>query len=775
MESQSAMSERSSEGDQTAGRASRVELNAEDFDYYVALDLGSESMAACFQYREEREPTDIDLQRLADWLLPTGQGQIGAELLREENESARSSRLRTRISLEGGRQSSPPLPPDHARLELEENDHTTLFGFFHPEGSALGTKLLPNPKLLFQTGIRNIIPEVRTREGDTATFRAGELLEHLIGQILINFVLNSPQLRDDAKSRGITFEKRRVLLFLTIPNVYSQGHASKLERFIQAEIPIGAVRVIYESDAIAHYMMGRLLDKIDPPAISSLKQNIRASLRSAADRTDPRPEGCLLLTIDIGKGTTDLSLFNYYLARHDGGNVLSHEISARTGRSHGGVRLSYLLAAHFDARIGRVVDAYAKRGGRLAKAIADVRPQIGILAQPGWPSGRARLLGAAEKLVETIKRHVDANYRITLTAAEQRPLARALAQAVRAEIEQATPINRPAKTEAEVPASAGAPTAAQEPQSTKSPFDRLEQDLEDVLLLPKHLPREEFAIRFPRWLARLVGRPMAPVDERAPFVKLRRDLEDYVRANVDEPLEWLNEMAAAREDDGKTPLGSGIPTFVVVAGQASQFGPIQQAIEMWAKERLGISSAEGDLVFLHGKFAKFACCYGAQWVFRNAIQTTNPDAILGSYAFLGVGGLIPLPMRTFEARQIVEKQLNAGEYWLIFQPRHLDPNHQATEEEITALLRSGSVAHIRTLRKTDPWIVQLRYKGPEAGFQYRPKKKEEEKEQAKEKETERAKEEDEETWIDLAPEANFGDIDENIYLKTWPEAVPNAK
>src|SRR5262245_48210914 len=140
----------SAEGEMVETTARPV-FDLDRFDYYVTLDLGSESMAACFQHRESRTPIPIDLQWLATRLLPTRAGQLGAELLCEENEKAPSVRLRTRISLEGGRQRQ-PLSPDHATLVLQDEDHITLFGYFHPEGRALGAKLLPNPKLLFQTG-----------------------------------------------------------------------------------------------------------------------------------------------------------------------------------------------------------------------------------------------------------------------------------------------------------------------------------------------------------------------------------------------------------------------------------------------------------------------------------------------------------------------------------------------------------------------------------------------------------------------------------------------
>jgi hypothetical protein len=738
------MPESTSAADEMTDTA-RTELDSDRFDYYVTLDLGSESMAACFQHREDRAPIPIHLQRLASRLLPARSGQLGAELLHEENEEAPSDRLRTRISLEGGRQPQ-PLPAVHATQILQDEDHSTLFGFFHPEGRALGAKLLPNPKLLFQTGVRKIIPEVEAAGGGTATFQAAELLEHLIGQVLINFVLGAPEIKEDAKSRGIAFQLERVHLSITVPNVYSLGHARKLEAFLRERVPVGAVRVVYESDAIAYYMMGNVLPT-DPPEIGELKDNLWAVLRQD-DQGDPQQEGFLLLTIDIGKGTTDLSLFNFYMARRGQGRVLSCDISARTGRSHGGARLSYLLAAHFETRIRGVLASY-EMDERLASAIAEARTKVGLLAQPGWVSGRASLLGAAEKLVEAVKRHIDGDYRITLTLEQQAPLVQTLAHAVRAEVARALAPARTSKAEAPALTSVAEATSL----SPEELLDNLERDLERALYLPAQLPTDTFSSSLQRRFSRFRRRSSEQVAENAPFLQLRRDLELYVRANVDEPLDWLNEMAAAREFGGQTPLTRRRSKFVVVAGQASQFQPIQQAIQKWVTERMGLPS--GDLVFLRGKLAKFACSFGAQWFFRNAIQVSNPDAILGSYAFLRAGGLVTLPMKEFESRQILEVPLDAGEYWLIFQPRHIEQAVQASVEEIKKIRDSGAVAYIRTLGMSEPWTIQLQYGGPEVGIQFRLKGRED--------------------WSDLAPEATFGDIDENIYSKTWPEAVNDAK
>ena len=140
--------------------------SAQPLPYLITLDLGSESMAACFQHRSGRRPAPINLQALAHDLVPQDAGKTPLDLLKED-DGVVSPRLRTRISLRAEKQPT-PLPPEHAQIRFNKSLGNSIFNFFHREGEALSSnRLIPNPKLLFQTGIREIVPWVKGPEPES--------------------------------------------------------------------------------------------------------------------------------------------------------------------------------------------------------------------------------------------------------------------------------------------------------------------------------------------------------------------------------------------------------------------------------------------------------------------------------------------------------------------------------------------------------------------------------------------------------------------------------
>ncbi len=226
-----------------------------DFDYFIALDLGSESMAASFQHRGDSEPFAIDLQQRAEELLPTDPQKAPLDLMTEEDGSP-SQQLRTRIGLVG-RQPS-PLPSSHADLSISQLETDSVFEFFHREGESLRKDLLPNPKLLFQTGVRNVIPRLKSTSSGRVQYEPAELLQNLTVQVLNNLVLNARELDH---------------VIITVPNVYSLTHAKSLEAFVRRHVNVGAVDYMYESDATAHYMLGEV-QRGEPDEVRGAKRRI---------------------------------------------------------------------------------------------------------------------------------------------------------------------------------------------------------------------------------------------------------------------------------------------------------------------------------------------------------------------------------------------------------------------------------------------------------------------------------------------------------------------
>ncbi|HEV3075992.1 MAG TPA: hypothetical protein VHB47_16345 [Thermoanaerobaculia bacterium] len=770
------------------------------FEYFIGLDLGSESMAACFQHRDAARQATIDLQARAEELagLKAGTGMGRVDLLYDElpnDGRKRSHRLRTRISLREGQQPS-PLPDEHARLPLVDGSETSIFKFFHLELQALASKLVPNPKLLFQTGISDVIPAVKApgAEERSVQYEPAELLSHLTVQVVNNFVLSAKELTADARRHGQrAFDPSTALLTLTVPNVYSLTHVKELEDFVRRHTGVGEVRTMYESDAVAHFMIGEPQEG-EPRQVQEMKQQIGQVLKQR--RRDAG--SCRVLTIDVGKGTTDLSLFNYDFNRR--ARSFTHDVLGRTGRSHGGARLSYILVEHLERRIQQVLERAKRMSGPISNAVAEKRQSVSLLIQPPAAAVRGKLLGTAEELVEAYKRALDENYRLA-PEVNLLPLVEGLVEVIGEEI-AAAPSIAPALAAAKSAATAsrgpgfeatgpgaaasGAPRPGAAASSVRDPssdpHDQLQRDLRQLkdslaaaITFPRELPRDaggpppqqaEGAWR--RWVSawwrfvgacrRLVGRPSArpapaparPASDPA-FAELRAKLEGYVRQNGVEPLEWLYYMANQREHRrARGRVIGGEDTFVVVAGQASRFKPLRKAIRERVRDLVGIN-LERQLLFLPDQLAKLACCFGAQSYYLAALTCNNPDEIMGTYGFLSrfVTELQNLDMAKFNQRDAVQDvSLMPGSYWLVYQPRAFG-RAEAPEEDFDR----GSMAYIRSYAFTRGGAIRVRYRGWKYGIEIAQNG----------------------TAFDPvrfgATYGNLGNTLDDIYRKTWPEAV----
>lgn len=728
----------------------RGDRPASELEYFISLDLGSESMAACFQHRNGQEPVTINLQAMAERLSSWLPGKDPLDLLREDDEKTISHRLRTRISLVEGKQPS-PLPEAHANVLFKNGSGDSIFRFFHLEGETLNSKLIPNPKLLFQTGIFAVIPRVKGTKG-SALYKPEEILEHLTVQILNNLVLNATELRDYAHERGYPpFQRRYAHLTITVPNVYSLTHIKRLEGFVRRHVGVGAIQTMYESDAIAHFMLGEEVAG-EPDEVRDMKRRLDGAL-SAEDGHGI--SNCRLLTIDIGKGTTDLSLFNY--DRNHQARTFTHDVLGRTGRSHGGARLSYLLVEHLESRLQTVLDAVCndpQADARIHKAIEERRAYLGLLSQPTDSAGRGSVLGAAEKLVEAVKRGIDEDYRLRPDPRLE-TLATQLAEVLCQEVTLSASIG---------PVLAGARSEDDERRlealEIQNQLDKMRDAFSAAFRFPPVLPGGSSKQSFWKWLWSLLRRrSQIQVSPSDPFSQLRTRIEKYVEQNVHEPLQWLIEMADAREKEKKrrSLFGSDAPTFVIIAGQASQFGPIRKAIREQVGELLNVPTGPGgNILFLPSRLAKLACCFGAQWYYRAALRCNNPEEIMGTYGFrqrAAPRAVINLDMQKFNEKNESEfVPLDNGDHWLIFQPRRLPPGRFTANG-----LDADSVAYIQTFPITHGDKVSVCYRGWGQSIQVV----------------------DGDKVYEVEYESTFGDIGrgegDGIYGKTWPEAVRHAK
>jgi hypothetical protein len=672
-----------------------------EIQYYVALDLGSESIAAYYESRRTNAEGMIRLQVHAAELL----GHDSPDLLPENGKP--SPRLRTRIGLEDGRQPH-PLPISHALLDFLDSEgrrldgyDESLFSYFYLPDQEFSRTILPNPKIPFQEGGAGVIPQVAAMgSSEPVQHPPEQLLAHLTVQVLRNLVLRSPELR--------RVDPKEIHLVLTVPNVYSLVHVKDLVDFIKANSGVGGVSFLYESDAVSYLLLdaprgGGLED------LETFKQRLRGRKNQQALR---------IATIDVGRGTTDLSLVEIQEplrsskaadgAAYTGSDQRQHFVFARTGKSDGGNRLSYIFAEYYEEVVRQV---FASQKGTPPFSFLKVKGTVGAL--------QAFALAALEDLIEEIKIHMTQDYRLTLSQTKQLELVEAVVQRLMHSLDPSW-------------------------DSTGNPSDpklsELYTELRRNLILPAELPRN-----LRGWFSsirRSAKRQAGGSAREERLVRLREDLESYVHRNVVHLIDELADMAKKREGLGKRKETLDKDnTFVVVAGQASQFEPVANAIrEHLAKE---YDLPKENIHSLRNANAKEACCRGAVHFLRAKVNLANPEELHGVYGFLNAAPtneedtFKPADMSLIRSGGECTVTFNAfSEFWLIFSPRvevgpgRLPQLHDGT----TAMIRSFEGSRFRIRYDPDRLALYVN---------------------------------DEEVRV----LATFGNINESIYPKIWPEVL----
>jgi hypothetical protein len=672
-----------------------------EIKYYLALDLGSESMAAYYEDRRTGVGGMVSLQEYGDKLLAA---DSPPELLLDGGKP--SPRLRTRIGLEDGRQPA-DLPSDHAILDFVDEAgnrlsgyEETLFSYFYLPDQEFSRTILPNPKIPFQEGGAGIIPEVETSGHGKTRHSPESLLAHLTVQVVRNLVLRSPELRKVLPEE--------IHLVLTVPNVYSLVHVKGLMDFVRQHVTVGRLDYLYESDAVA-YLFIEAPKGGNSSAVEEFKKNILNRGRQDLLR---------IATIDVGRGTTDLSLVQITAPAMSAGQR-QHFVLARTGKSDGGSRLSYLLAEFYNDIVRRI---FAEHQIDLPFDFLKSRGSVGFSQAPA--------LQALETLIESIKRNLQHNYRLSLPREAQLSLIDSVVNRLLAGVD-------PLWGTEEDPAVQGLP--------------ELRESLRQALLLPKKLRRSYrswfISIGFVQTCLRFFqgGGALA---YQSRLMKLADALEEYVDRNVVQLIDQLKDMARSREGSSHTtPSPRKVferqCTFVVIAGQGSQFAPIAKAIrEYFANEGLPIE----NLHFLRGADAKEACCRGAVQFIRAKVSLMNEEELHGVYGFLNAA-----PLGKGDAfRQADMSQIRSGgectvtfpassEFYLIFSPRFELGNGRPPQmhDGTTAIIRSFDGANF-TLRY-NPENLSLSVNGDA---------------------------------VRVLP--TFGSINESIYPKIWPEVLQPA-
>ena len=718
--------------------------------HYVALDLGSDSMAAVYATDDGQDLRMVPLQHFAPLMVPDRQPNL-LQTRSPVGDLESSPRLRSRIELQEN-QSQRTLPDTHATLDffdvskasptLLPGYRQSIFLFF--QSARLLPRVnttLPNPKVLFQYGIRDAFPNLHTISGEPLDVSPEAAIAHLTTQVLRNLILKTPMLA--------WLNPRDIEVILTVPNVYSVEHAEELRRSVETYAGVGHVSTISESDALAYFYLSKPRKPAEPTW--------------QPPNTEEQEDVSQILTIDVGRGTTDLSLLE--LRTSDGDQHVW--VRARTGRSSGGGELTYLFVRFYEREIRRVFRHHGHLLGERGTLGPMLEPPMSFLwvKNPSLVADAAysEALYAMADLVEEVKTHFDERYAM-VTPASALPAIDTIVRGVMRFVEIGY-LDVPNWSVDHADGIAAFRTTLQAALVVNAHLGA--GVLASLLERPKRSFKAEIRSMWREMLARLKGsqRTKAIVARTANAGKERdtenldwlgKEIREYVHANVHRLLIELGQMAAHKETPDYGPTASlreqvelaiqqivdRGPTHVVVGGQASQFGPIRRALRQLFADRVGRDIVALDM--LTGQESKDACGKGAVICATSGHQAQNPDALHGMYGFVKVANtgsgdqIYKVQMDELNAtgRDLVTAATNVSHYF-VFTPGALHPDKAWDDGMVSRLGRFTGREFCVTYRpEEEGGIRRLAVNGNPVRL------------------------------------GNFGELKDNIWKKVWPDQLP---
>jgi hypothetical protein len=407
-----------------------------------------------------------------------------------------------------------------------------------------------------------------------------ELMKNQICLVLENFVRCSEQLWDE---EGQSPEWEDCVVILTVPNTYNPFHQRMLKRAVSLELGC-AVEIITESDAVVFYYR------------DTVKPGQGSYVDGSAERN--------FITLDIGKGTTDLTLMQLAYQEPSEAerkrlgfpdnfeSVYPHfQVLARTGRATGGAQMTFSLVEFFERLVLRRVQAIL---GNFATAHPDHRAALESVATLPFrfttrsnnllpDANYTEAILALERIAEWYKHHLD------LVDGE------VLLPDLRDSIKDMNSLQPSVKTVAEF-----SKRALQEHLSTHGLhdidqfdsiklFQSIRDEIENVFLIPNrcHMTAIE----------RLEDKPVKRPDTS--WQTLTEDTKRYVDVNVDQvlielanaylahnrsrPIKSAREALQSMLPRGQTDA-SVLGTDFVIAGQGSQLKPLRRRLEEVLKQ-----------------------------------------------------------------------------------------------------------------------------------------------------------------------------------------------
>lgn len=657
-----------------------------------------------------------------------------------------SERLRNRISLIPQRQDGirtpdghEVLPDTHARLNFNDAYGQSVFSFFPLRGNKILS--LCNPKIAFQVGAVQLIPPLEGKaqvilpggaeEKKRYTFEPKDLISHLTAQVLNNLVLHAPQCQ--------TLNPETTEVVLTVPNVYSPTHVEYLKAFLATHTDFAKFSHIYESDAIAY--------------VYALEGNVRLIDRKFCKKINDQikeKKPLWLVTVDVGKGTTDMSIVELEQTSR-----VEYKVLSRIGVSKGGNELDYIFADFFNERLKRFLD---KRKLEVPFNFLEKSEDASLEQQ------EANFL--LEEIILQLKKHTSATYRLHLgrslikgTVADKESAQDNIPRAMTCEEKGEQPgiFHKFAAIACYLRRVASPASESWEKWKENKQFD---QDFARFMLAETTNVSWYYGLKL-----RLGGSAIRAARLNS---DLRVAIEAYVSEIGSNLVDRLNENRERRSQlyttihSNDAANGAGEKPretphepppkdrrFMVISGQAAQFKPLHAALVSKAQSKRQFNIKNANIWALAGLKAKEACCYGAVRSRAVGFEWPNEHETLCEYGFRrsAPDNYAPINYKELnDGKTLVKKYRNGdkidprAEHYLIYSTVLRPPGHQGDAPSVD----DGYTAYIITYPTFPQPDITVEYKKQGGVLEVNDKE------------------------VELA---SYGSIDDPIYRKVWPDSL----
>ncbi len=566
--------------------------------YIAVLDLGSESMFAFVGKEDMTELQQINLQdetNISSW------ADLNIEDIKvyKNPNGELSMRLKNKIAIETKKGHCIKDKNKHAEIDYNGDGYSnTIFQLFQKD-KAFDYDYMCNPKVIYAKGAKNILPSIKDASGNIVELKPDEYLKHLTAQIANNLILKSEQLK--------SIKPETIKLVITIPNIYSLTHAKELTDFLKDHTKFGEIGYIYESDAVLYASLTSDFNAFERSTRNTLSEKFRL-IKEKSNKNNK----IYLISHDIGKGTTDLSLFTSF---PDESNSEDKHIwiNSRTGLTKAGNALDYIFVEFFEHQVLEVFyhnnNISTKKGFSLKNEIESKALQNEINEH-------------IQEVIFRIKKNIEYKGSFFKTAYK---LPKQLYNDIMRFSNNTVLKNNQNDAFYIVYNLKFACEKIIEANINKGYIqdadkDKLIKQLYD-LFIATSFKKRIFGISLPEKIENKITNYVNEIGKTLP---------DLLKHNAKKRAKYISK-------DGKDEFKVNSNTFVIISGQASQFKPLRETVISSYKAYFNVN--EKNIIFLEDKISKHICAIGGFLKEQTKEQhiLKNKNELLADYYLINVG------------------------------------------------------------------------------------------------------------------------------------------